>query len=225
MANVREFINHIAPIICKEADKRGYKIKSTVIAQAIIEGASGTSKLAKNYHNHFGMKCGSSWKGKAVNLSTKEEYKPGTLTSIKAYFRAYDTDEEGIAGYYDFIEKNKRYANLKDAKDYADYARMLKADGWATSSTYVNSLTSTVKKYDLVKYDGSEIVSHPMIRKGAKGDVVKLAQTLLNAHGFYLKVDGIFGMLTESAVLEYQALNNLKADGIIGPKTWAALTL
>lgn len=68
-------------------------------------------------------------------------------------------------------------------------------------------------------------VSHPMIRKGAKGEAVKLAQTLLNAHGFYLKVDGIFGMLTESAVLEYQALNNLKADGIIGPKTWAALTL
>ena len=68
-------------------------------------------------------------------------------------------------------------------------------------------------------------VSHPMIRKGARGEAVKLAQTLLNAHGFHLKVDGIFGVVTESAVLEYQALNNLKADGIIGPKTWAALTL
>lgn len=225
MANVREFINNIAPIICKEADKRGYSIKSTVIAQAIIEGASGTSKLAKNYHNHFGMKCGSSWKGKAVNLSTKEEYRPGTLTSIKAYFRAYDTDEEGIAGYYDFIQA-KRYLNLKTAKDYVEYARMLKADGWATSSTYVNTLTSTVKKYDLLKYDGaSSPVKYPTIRKGAKGEAVKLAQTLLNAHGFHLRVDGIFGVVTESAVLEYQALNNLKADGIIGPKTWAALTL
>lgn len=223
MANARDFINHIAPIICKEADKRGYKIKSTVIAQAIIEGASGTSKLAKNYHNHFGMKCGSSWKGRAVNLSTKEEYTPGTLTSIKAYFRAYDSDEEGIAGYYDFIQA-RRYLNLKTARDYTEYARMLKADGWATSSTYVNTLTSTVRKYDLMQYDGVAIDPHPMIRKGAKGDAVKLAQTYLNAHGFHLKVDGIFGMLTESAVLEYQALNNLKADGIIGPNTWTALT-
>ena len=46
-------------------------------------------------------------------------------------------------------------------------------------------------------------------------DLGTYAQTLLNTHGFHLKVDGIFGMLTESAVLEYQALNKLKADGII----------
>jgi flagellum-specific peptidoglycan hydrolase FlgJ len=151
-SQAKDFIKHIAPIICKEADDHGYKIKSTVIAQAIIEGAAGTSSLAKRWHNHFGMKCGSSWKGKSVNLSTKEEYTPGQLTNIKANFRAYDSDEEGIAGYYDFIN-TKRYANLKNAKDYRQYAEYIKADGWATSSTYVNTLISTVKKYNLFTYD------------------------------------------------------------------------
>ena len=151
-SQAKEFIKHIAPIICAEADKRGYKIKSTVIAQAIIEGAAGTSSLASRWHNHFGMKCGSTWKGKSVNLSTKEEYTPSQLTNIKANFRAYDSDEEGIAGYYDFIS-TKRYANLKNAKDYRQYAEYIKADGWATSSTYVNTLVSTVKKYNLFTYD------------------------------------------------------------------------
>lgn len=153
-AQVKDFIKSIAPIICAEADKRGYAIRSTVIAQAIIEGAAGTSGLAKKYHNHFGMKCGSSWKGKSVNLATKEEYSIGTLTSIKANFRAYDNDVEGIAGYYDFI-KMKRYANLRNAKDYVQYAQYLKADGWATSSTYVNTLINTVKRYNLQTYDVS----------------------------------------------------------------------
>lgn len=151
-AQVKDFIKSISPIICAEAEYRGYHIRSTVIAQAIIEGAAGTSLLAKKYHNHFGMKCGSSWKGKSVNLATKEEYSVGTLTSIKANFRAYDDDEDGVTGYYDFIS-TKRYANLKIAKDYVQYAQYLKADGWATSSTYVNTLVSTVKRYNLQVYD------------------------------------------------------------------------
>ena len=151
-SQAKAFIEHIAPIICAEADKRGYAIRSTVIAQAIIEGAAGTSGLAKNYHNHFGMKCGSSWKGWAVNMKTKEEYTPGTLTTIKDNFRAYDSDADGVAGYYDFIN-TKRYANLKNAVNYRQYAEYLKSDGWATSSSYVNTLVSTVKKYGLWVYD------------------------------------------------------------------------
>lgn len=146
------FILLIAPMIQTEAKKRGYKICSTAIAQAIIEGNSGSSVLAKKYHNHFGMKCGSSWKGKSVNLKTKEEYTVGVLTNISANWRVYDSDQEGIKGYYDFISA-KRYANLKTATTYKEYAERLKADGYATSSTYVNTLCKTVEKYNLTKYD------------------------------------------------------------------------
>lgn len=151
-SEVKAFIQHIAPIIRAEADRRGYKICSTVIAQAIIEGRYGTSTLAKTYYNHFGMKCGSSWKGPSVNLKTKEEYTPGQLTDTRANWRVYDDDFSGVSGYYDFISV-KRYANLKNAKDYRQYAEYLKQDGWATSSSYVQTLCDTVKKYSLWQWD------------------------------------------------------------------------
>ena len=150
-AQAKEFINKIAPIIVAEGKKRGYKVFSTVIAQAIIESGV-TSVLAVKYHNYFGMKCGSRWRGSSVNLRTKEEYTVGTLTNIRDNFRAYESIEAGVAGYYDFISY-KRYANLKTATDYVQYAERLKADGYATSSTYVNTLCSVVRKYDLTKYD------------------------------------------------------------------------
>lgn len=159
-AQAKEFINKIAPLIVAEGKKRGYKIFSTVIAQAIIESASGTSSLGYKYHNYFGLKCGSSWKGKSVNLRTKEEYTVGTLTSIRDNFRVFNSMAEGVAGYYDFIS-TKRYANLKTAQTAQEYAERLKADGYATSSTYVNTLVSTVKKYNLTKYDTGAIEYFP----------------------------------------------------------------
>lgn len=151
MDKVQKFIKEIAPIIQYEALKRGYKVCSTVIAQAIIESRYGESGLAK-YHNYFGLKCGSLWKGQSVNMKTKEEYNVGTLTTIKDNFRVYNSMQDGVKGYYDFIN-TKRYANLKQALNFSQYATMLKQDGYATSSTYVVTLVKTVVQYGLVAYD------------------------------------------------------------------------
>lgn len=59
----------------------------------------------------------------------------------------------------------------------------------------------------------------PVLRKGSKGEDVKLLQKLLGG----LAVDGVFGSLTEKAVMAFQQKNKLVADGICGPKTWTAL--
>lgn len=150
-AQVANFIAQIAPLIQKYAKGNGYKIASTVIAQACCESAFGTCALSP-YHNYFGMKCGSAWKGPSVNMTTKEEYQVGTLTTIKDNFRVYNSMEEGVAGYYGFISAS-RYANLKTATTPREYAERLKADGYATSSTYVNTLMKIVETYNLAKFD------------------------------------------------------------------------
>ena len=217
---IEDFIQRIAPLIQIEAEKRGYHTCAAVIAQAIIESRYGESALAK-YHNYFGLKCGSKWRGKAVNMKTKEEYTPSKLTTITDAFRAYDSMQDGVKGYYDFIS-TARYANLKTATDYKTYATYLKNDGYATSSSYVNTLCKTVEKYNLAQYDNGYL---PTLKRGSKGGYVKELQTLLNYSdcNTHLVVDGIFGSLTEIAVIAYQKAHGLKGDGIVGRLTWMSL--
>lgn len=175
------FIEIIAPMIVKEGTARGYKIFSPVIAQAIIESNYGQSGLAK-YNNFFGLKCGSKWKGKSVNMKTKEEYKVGTLTTIKDNFRAYDSINDGVKGYYDFISTS-RYANLKNAKSAYEYCTLLKADGYATSSSYVTTLVSCINKLALGKYDEYGVMAAAPVLTGKSVD--DIAQEV---------IDGLWGV-------------------------------
>ena len=64
-----EFINKIYPIIVQYAQKYGYNtaVCSAICAQACIESAYGRSQLGYKNHNYFGMKCGSSWKGRGLS--------------------------------------------------------------------------------------------------------------------------------------------------------------
>lgn len=230
-AQAKQFIQIIAPIIQEEAKKRGYQVCSPVIAQACIESAFGTSMLGSKWHNYFGMKCGSAWKGKSINLKTKEEYTVGTLTTIRDNFRVYDSMEDGVKGYFDFIS-TKRYANLKSASTPKEYLELIKKDGYATSSSYVSTNMSCITKYDLDKYDWNNVqsVSNPykltdsIIKKGSKGESVKWLQYELNKHGYKLSVDGDFGAKTEAAVRDFQSKNKLVVDGIVGKNTIRSLT-
>lgn len=64
----------------------------------------------------------------------------------------------------------------------------------------------------------------PTIRRGATGERVKWLQLMLNEEsGAGLAVDGNFGAKTETALKVFQNAHGLTADGICGPKTWAAL--
>ncbi|HSV43077.1 MAG TPA: peptidoglycan-binding protein [Candidatus Bathyarchaeia archaeon] len=54
---------------------------------------------------------------------------------------------------------------------------------------------------------------------------IREIQTALKAAGFYQgKVDGKLGQGTRRAIKEFQLSKNLKADGVVGRKTWGELT-
>ena len=61
------------------------------------------------------------------------------------------------------------------------------------------------------------------ISYGATGEDTKELQRLLNANGFSLDVDGVWGDNTEAAVRKYQKQNGLTVDGIVGANTWGTL--
>ena len=150
----REFVEQIAKCVKKYAYVYGIEVHSPIIAQAILESGWGKSGLASKYHNYFGLKCGSSWKGKSVNMATKEEYKVGTLTNIRDNFRVYDSMEAGVKGYFDFINTS-RSANLKGVKSPEEYVRRIKADGYATSSKYVDNIMRVIRDNKLTRFDGN----------------------------------------------------------------------
>ncbi len=62
------------------------------------------------------------------------------------------------------------------------------------------------------------------VRKGSRGESVKLLQEILNSLGYECGMtDGVFGKNTLSAVKAFQADRGLSADGVAGPETWREL--
>ncbi|MBU7586090.1 MAG: peptidoglycan-binding protein [Nostoc sp. TH1S01] len=64
----------------------------------------------------------------------------------------------------------------------------------------------------------------PNLRFGNSGLAVRVLQKLLIANGYGIRVDGVYGALTESAVKAFQNRRNLTVDGVVGPRTWFHLT-
>lgn len=151
----QEFIKAIAGYVQKYAYLYGICVHSPIIAQAILESGWGKSKLSAQYHNYFGLKCGTKWTGPSVNMTTQEEYKPGTMTTIKDNFRVYSSMEEGVKGYFEFIQL-ERYHNLRGITDPRKYLETIKADGYATSSAYVENNMKLIEQYNLTQYDGKK---------------------------------------------------------------------
>lgn len=64
----------------------------------------------------------------------------------------------------------------------------------------------------------SSPVALPLLKRGSKGESVKVLQRRLN-----IEDDGDFGSGTEAAVRHYQAQHGLTVDGKVGNETWTSL--
>lgn len=62
------------------------------------------------------------------------------------------------------------------------------------------------------------------VTRKSTGEDVRVLQIELDLKGFNAgPVDGVFGFLTERAVISFQKAVNIPVDGIVGPRTWMAL--
>ncbi len=114
---------------------------------------------------------------------------------------------------------------------------MMYANGNATEGYSTNAISLNTK-YDSVSVATAALAAAGLtpgtilpsftgtLRLGSRGEVVQRLQSTLAARGYASgAIDGIFGKMTRSAVLKYQAANNLGTDGIVGIKTAANLSL
>ena len=62
-----------------------------------------------------------------------------------------------------------------------------------------------------------------IVEYGSSGNAVKALQALLNCHGQHLEVDGVFGSLTQTALIIYQDSVKLPATGVADLLVWSSL--
>lgn len=184
-----DFIWMICDSVVKTCNENNL-LPSPTIAQAIIESGWGRSELALNACALFGIKADSRWNGKIYEKKTKE-FQNGRYVDVVAKFRAYDSWEDSIVDHTNFLILNKRYSNLVGVRDYKEYCKLIKEDGYATSTNYTDTLIKCIEQYNLTKYDENV---------GEKNEVVNVMKFNIHAgHNPSNKVAcGSVGYLNES---------------------------
>src|SRR5690606_13752168 len=130
-------------------------LPSISIAQAILESDWGTSELATENKNLYGIK-GSSPEN-TVMMETKE-FENGEWIEIKAPFRKYDTWQESMDDHaLLFVNGTNwnadQYTTVLTAENYQEAAQALQDNGYATDPTYAEKLTRLIEQYQLHQYD------------------------------------------------------------------------
>lgn len=178
--------------------------------------------------------------GKHLDLPVffDQEYEPGILklstkTRTDIVLKFLETIKAagrpcGLYSSTDFIT-TKLQANRLTAYPLwiAEYGSKLHYTGkvWAWQYTDKGRVAGIKVRVDMNHgyFAQTKTTNTDLLRKGDKGDDVKLLQHRLNILGSQLTEDGIWGVQTDTAVRNYQYKAGLTVDGIVGPKTQAAL--
>lgn len=172
--NAKELISKVGPLFTADQKKSGV-LASVSMAQFILESGWGKSGLTQKANNAFGMKKNlsgntwpnSAWDGKSViSMKTGEETADGKPYTITAEFRKYDCIEDSISDHSAYLTGAKdgdklRYEGLKGCKKYKQAAQIIKAGGYATSTSYVKALCDIIKEYGLTDYEVKKKTTKP----------------------------------------------------------------
>jgi len=134
-----------------------YKIPASIkLAQGLLETGAGSSRLAVQGNNHFGIKCKEEWTGGRMyhDDDAKDEC-----------FRTYKSAEDSYLDHSLFLSKRIYYVSLFDLNinDYKGWANGLQKCGYATDPAYGRKLISLIETYDLHKLDRAQPIEKTSI--------------------------------------------------------------
>ena len=164
-----KYVEKVGKMATEDMRKSGI-LASITTAQAILESGYGSTELAKNANNIFGMKTslsgntwtGSTWDGKSIyTKETKEQKGDGTEYTITADFRKYGSIEDSLGDHSAYLLGAKngsklRYEGLKGCLDYKRAAQLIKDGGYATDVSYVSKLCNIIERWNLEKFNATE---------------------------------------------------------------------
>lgn len=160
----KEYVQSLVPA-ARAATAGTTLFPQTLVSQLILESGYKPSRLATQANNWFGIKSGLSWSGKVISAPTTEYINgryiklPGSwkvynnrLEALKAgenigsLFRFYPSQTASFRGWVDFLQNNKRYSKVFQAKTPLDQFYELKEAGYATDPNYVQKLVGILSQ-------------------------------------------------------------------------------
>ncbi|MBL4716767.1 MAG: glucosaminidase domain-containing protein [Bacteroidia bacterium] len=143
-----KYVEDFKSLAVEEMHRSGIPASIT-LAQGLFESGFGTSRLAKEASNHFGIKCKALWTGPVIYEDDD---------ALQECFRKYESALQSYKDHSDFLMNGQRYNFLFDLKktDYKGWSRGLKKAGYATNPRYSDKLIEIIEEFSLYELDRIE---------------------------------------------------------------------
>ena len=189
------------------AGKRGASSANSGTSRS--SGAS-TANAASNTSSPSGKTSSASSNGKAGSASSTSKSSETTSDKVSLSSEAKSKDAD-----------TKSSVNL-DAWSSDDTSNEVKSSDQAKQEAETSKADAAEARKNA---DLSASLGSKTLKSGMHDESVRSLQSALNEKlGKELSTDGKFGPKTQEAVKEFQRQNGLEPDGVVGPKTRAALT-
>jgi flagellum-specific peptidoglycan hydrolase FlgJ len=152
----REFLKMVVPEAIRLQITHRIPASATV-AMAIYESRYGTSQLAQDHNNFFGIKALSRlWDGPKTLTATKDR---GVRT--QAYFRCYEDYQQGVIGYGQFLSANERYKAAFNHRRGDEFVQAVLRAGYCPDADYYSNIRVIMARHKLPLLDMPDENSTP----------------------------------------------------------------
>jgi flagellum-specific peptidoglycan hydrolase FlgJ len=146
-----DFITAVAP--AARASAATTKIPASfTVAEGALESGWGSTGLATQAMNLFGIKADPSWHGPTWSMQTRE-FLNGQWVMVPALWRKYSDWLGSISDHAQFLLTNPRYAPAFAYVSGTTFARAIAAAGYATDPNYAAKIISIIKTHNLSALD------------------------------------------------------------------------
>jgi len=159
-----DFVSYIYPLAEKVSAKLDVDPKY-IVSQAALETGWGKhmirSEDGTNSFNLFGIKSDERWSGDVARVPTLE-YRNGVAAKEHANFRAYQSYEDSLDDYVNFVSGQARYQDALNkaaegnANSGAEYMQALQSAGYATDPFYARKVNAIAEQPLLAALGGEK---------------------------------------------------------------------
>ena len=147
----QDFIAALSPAAVASMAATGIPASFTV-AEGALESGWGSSQLAVQAMNLFGVKADSSWAGPVLEMQTRE-FLRGKWVIVPARWRKYSDWSGCIGDHAAFLRSNPRCSTCFLHRDGPGFAAAVAAAGYATDPNYAALITRLINQHGLAVLD------------------------------------------------------------------------